>query len=109
LCPGARRHSQTGRTGQCICPVGSNRCDDCKAGLCDRHITALAVTDHLKGMTGRTSPVIQDMATADNATGNFVRVVQRVPVKIRLVGNPLPGRLVPGLSARVAVDGGSGS
>ncbi|WP_439616653.1 HlyD family secretion protein [Shinella sp.] len=41
---------------------------------------------------------------ADNATGNFVRVVQRVPVKIRFAGNPLPGRLVPGLSARVAVD-----
>ncbi|MGF6177774.1 HlyD family secretion protein [Ensifer sp. 4252] len=45
----------------------------------------------------------------DNATGNFVRVVQRVPVKIRLVGNPLLGRLVPGLSARVAIDLGSGS
>jgi len=46
---------------------------------------------------------------ADNATGNFVRVVQRVPVKIRLVANPLPGRLIPGLSARVEIDGGSGS
>jgi membrane fusion protein, multidrug efflux system len=46
---------------------------------------------------------------ADNATGNFVRVVQRVPVKIRLVSNPLPGRLVPGLSARVEVDRGGGS
>ncbi|MCG5481356.1 MAG: HlyD family secretion protein [Ensifer alkalisoli] len=46
---------------------------------------------------------------ADNATGNFVRVVQRVPVKIRLAGNPLPGRLVPGLSARVEIDLGSGS
>ncbi|MBD9492011.1 HlyD family secretion protein [Ensifer sp. ENS11] len=45
----------------------------------------------------------------DNATGNFVRVVQRVPVKIRLAGNPLLGRLVPGLSARVAIDLGSGS
>jgi membrane fusion protein (multidrug efflux system) len=44
----------------------------------------------------------------DNATGNFVRVVQRVPVKIRFVGNPLPGRLVPGLSARVEIDRGSG-
>jgi membrane fusion protein (multidrug efflux system) len=44
---------------------------------------------------------------ADNATGNFVRVVQRVPVKIRLADNPLPGRLVPGLSARVEIDGGS--
>jgi membrane fusion protein (multidrug efflux system) len=40
---------------------------------------------------------------ADNATGNFVRVVQRVPVKIRLTENPLPGRLIPGLSARVEV------
>lgn len=46
---------------------------------------------------------------ADNATGNFVRVVQRVPVKIRFVGNPLPGRLVPGLSARVVIDQESGS
>ena len=39
----------------------------------------------------------------DNATGNFIRVVQRVPVKIRMKRNPLPGRLVPGLSARVAI------
>ncbi|WP_457588569.1 HlyD family secretion protein [Ensifer canadensis] len=46
---------------------------------------------------------------SDNATGNFVRVVQRVPVKIRFASNPLPGRLVPGLSARVDVDLGSGS
>ena len=45
----------------------------------------------------------------DNATGNFIRVVQRVPVKIRFVGRPLPGRLVPGLSARVEIDPGSGS
>jgi len=45
----------------------------------------------------------------DNATGNFIRVVQRVPVKIRFAGNPLPGRLVPGLSARVEIDLGSGS
>lgn len=40
---------------------------------------------------------------ADNATGNFVRVVQRVPVKIRFIDNPLPGRIVPGLSARVEI------
>lgn len=39
----------------------------------------------------------------DNATGNFVRVVQRVPVKIRFKENPLVGLLVPGLSCRVAV------
>lgn len=46
---------------------------------------------------------------SDNATGNFVRVVQRVPVKIRLAHNPLPGRIVPGLSARVEVALGGGS
>ncbi|QHG65880.1 HlyD family secretion protein [Pseudomonas putida] len=45
----------------------------------------------------------------DNATGNFVRVVQRVPVKIRLAHNPLPGRIVPGLSARVRIEAGGGS
>lgn len=42
---------------------------------------------------------------ADNATGNFVRVVQRVPVKIRFVDKGSLSRasvhLVPGLSARV--------
>ena len=43
----------------------------------------------------------------DNATGNFVRVVQRVPVKIRFASNPSPARLVPGLSARVEIDRGS--
>ncbi len=46
---------------------------------------------------------------SDNATGNFVRVVQRVPVKIRFARSPLTGRLVPGLSARVDVDLGRGS
>jgi len=49
------------------------------------------------------------MLPTDNATGNFVRVVQRVPVKIRFVGNPLRGRIVPGLSARVEIDLGSNS
>jgi len=45
----------------------------------------------------------------DNATGNFVRVVQRIPVKIRFAGTPSPPRLVPGMSARIEVDHGSGS
>ncbi len=39
---------------------------------------------------------------ADNATGNFVKVVQRVPVKIALEGD-LPGVLRAGLSAEVTV------
>jgi membrane fusion protein (multidrug efflux system) len=40
---------------------------------------------------------------SDNATGNFVRVVQRVPVRIAWQGGPPPVRLEPGLSAIVTV------
>ncbi|AUD00363.1 HlyD family secretion protein [Spirosoma pollinicola] len=41
----------------------------------------------------------------DNATGNYVKVVQRVPVRIDLDKNsPLYAKLRPGMSATVAVD-----
>jgi membrane fusion protein (multidrug efflux system) len=40
----------------------------------------------------------------DNATGNFVKVVQRVPVRISLVDPPADLPLRPGLSADVTVD-----
>ncbi len=41
----------------------------------------------------------------DNATGNYVKVVQRVPVRIELdKNNPLYAKLRPGMSATVAVD-----
>ncbi|CAK0751074.1 Colistin resistance protein EmrA [uncultured Gammaproteobacteria bacterium] len=41
----------------------------------------------------------------ENATGNFTKIVQRVPVKITLpTGHALSGRLRPGLSAVVEVD-----
>jgi membrane fusion protein, multidrug efflux system len=40
----------------------------------------------------------------DNATGNFTKVVQRIPVKVVLdPGHPLQGRLRPGLSTEVTV------
>jgi membrane fusion protein (multidrug efflux system) len=40
----------------------------------------------------------------DNATGNFTKVVQRIPVKIALdPGNPLAGKLRPGMSARATI------
>jgi membrane fusion protein (multidrug efflux system) len=40
----------------------------------------------------------------DNATGNFTKVVQRIPVKIVLdPGHPLQGRLRPGFSAEVSI------
>lgn len=41
----------------------------------------------------------------DNATGNFTKVVQRVPVKIALdAGDPLAGMLRPGMSVTPTVD-----
>jgi membrane fusion protein, multidrug efflux system len=40
----------------------------------------------------------------DNATGNFTKVVQRIPVKIALdPGHPLQGRLRPGFSVEVTI------
>lgn len=39
----------------------------------------------------------------DNATGNFVKIVQRVPVKIRLAPTPHMEKLQAGLSAEVTV------
>jgi len=41
----------------------------------------------------------------DNATGNFTKIVQRVPVRIALPADgPLAALLRPGLSVTVAVD-----
>ena len=40
----------------------------------------------------------------DNATGNYVKVVQRIPVKIRIKGgNDLLAKLRPGMSVKVSV------
>ena len=45
----------------------------------------------------------------DNATGNFTKVVQRVPVKIVLDNNPSLGALVrPGMSVEATIDTGAG-
>jgi membrane fusion protein (multidrug efflux system) len=44
---------------------------------------------------------------ADNATGNFTKIVQRVPVKVTFTPDDLKkysGRLVPGMSTEVEVD-----
>jgi membrane fusion protein (multidrug efflux system) len=41
----------------------------------------------------------------DNATGNFTKIVQRIPVKIRLDSSqPLIGRLRPGMSVEASID-----
>jgi membrane fusion protein (multidrug efflux system) len=42
---------------------------------------------------------------AQNATGNFTKIVQRVPVKIRIAAGPETRKvLLPGLSVNVDVD-----
>jgi membrane fusion protein (multidrug efflux system) len=42
---------------------------------------------------------------AQNATGNFTKIVQRVPVKIRIAAGPETRNvLLPGLSVNVDVD-----
>jgi len=40
----------------------------------------------------------------DNATGNFTKVVQRIPVKLRIgPDNPLAGHLLPGMSVETTI------
>ena len=45
------------------------------------------------------------MLKADNATGNFTKVVQRLPIKISIdEGQPEAARLRPGMSVVVRLD-----
>ena len=62
----------------------------------------------LRGKVDRVAPASGSqfaLLPPDNATGNFTKIVQRVPVKILLdAGKPPDRRLRPGLSAIVKVD-----
>ncbi len=65
----------------------------------------------LHGHVAGTSPLTGQQLAAvpgDNATGNYTKVVQRVPVKIVLddEGGPLRGRIRPGMSALARVQTG---
>lgn len=64
------------------------------------HAEVRGVVDSLSPGSGAAFSLIPP----DSATGNFVRVVQRVPVKIRLTNVVPQLRLVPGLSAHVTID-----
>lgn len=45
---------------------------------------------------------------ADNATGNFVKIAQRIPVKVSIDdGQPMAARLHPGMSVVVRIDTGT--
>ena len=53
-------------------------------------------------LTGTRCTILVKLLPADNATGNFTKIVQRVPVKITFKPEDLKayeGRLVPGMSA----------
>ncbi len=63
---------------------------------------------HLQGKVESIAPASGakfSLLPPENATGNFTKVVQRVPVRISLpLDSPLKGRIAPGLSAVVKVD-----
>jgi membrane fusion protein (multidrug efflux system) len=68
--------------------------------------TLHGLVDSLAPATGATFSVLP----AENATGNFTKIVQRVPVRIRLdVPQDMQGVLRPGLSATVKVHLGTGT
>ncbi len=62
----------------------------------------------LKGHIERFAPATGSefsVIRADNATGNFVKIAQRLPVRIAIdEGQPLAARLAPGLSVVVSID-----
>ena len=62
------------------------------------------LTGHVGSFAGATGAKFT-LLPPDNATGNYVKVVQRIPVRIDLdKSSPLYARLRPGMSATVAVD-----
>lgn len=64
--------------------------------------------EKLRGKVERIAPATGAQVALlppDNATGNFTKVVQRIPVRIRFDDNqPLMARLVPGMSVVARID-----
>jgi membrane fusion protein (multidrug efflux system) len=64
----------------------------------------LAFSGHVESWSPGTGSTFA-LLPPDNATGNFTKVVQRVPVKIVLDSNPALGTLVrPGMSVEATID-----
>ena len=67
----------------------------------------LKLTGHVDSWSPGTGSTFA-LLPPDNATGNFTKVVQRVPVKIVLDQNPALGALVrPGMSVEATIDTGA--
>ncbi|MDB5651819.1 MAG: Membrane fusion protein multidrug efflux system [Hyphomicrobiales bacterium] len=71
-------------------------------------ISADVSPDHvLRGRVASVAPAtgaVFSVIPAENATGNFTKIVQRVPVRIVLDDAQAPFELRPGLSVNVSVD-----
>jgi multidrug resistance efflux pump len=67
----------------------------------------------LRGRVERISPATGSefsVITPDNATGNYVKIAQRIPVRVSIdPGQPLAPRLEPGMSVVVSIDTASGA
>jgi multidrug resistance efflux pump len=65
----------------------------------------------LRGHVERISPATGSefaVLPPDNATGNYVKIVQRIPVRISIDrGQPLAARLGPGMSVVTSIDTGA--
>ena len=126
-CAVCRRRRQPRRPGRAICQTrdAAGCAGAAAAGLYNGELQGNAADPHAAGPAcgdrrGRLSRRarhrhIESFAPAsgaqfsllppDNATGNFTKIVQRVPVRIALPAEaPLVQRLRPGLSATVSVD-----
>jgi membrane fusion protein (multidrug efflux system) len=69
----------------------------------------LRITGHIENWSPGTGSTFA-LLPPDNATGNFTKVVQRVPVKIVLDRDVALGSLVrPGMSVEATIDTGGGS
>ncbi len=65
------------------------------------------MTGHIEAFSPATGSEFS-VLKADNATGNFIKVTQRLPVRIAIdSGQEQVGRLVPGMSVIVKVDSGA--
>ena len=71
----------------------------------DIHVDAYSgttLTGHVNQIVGAAASQFSLLPTQDNASGNFTKVSQRIPVNIELDGNP-GFTLLPGMSAEVTI------
>ncbi len=77
----------------------ANRCRFASTPFPNAHLR-----DGSRAVAGGTGSVFS-LFPPDNATGNFVRIVQRLPVRVRFAEpENYQNRIRPGMSARITID-----